>query len=364
MQQKFVYLDQAAAARPDPEVLKFYFSILPEAFVNQEAAHDAGYQLRRRLERAAESVAALAGDEFRVVWGNSGSELFNLLADSGAVAGKKVATSKLEHPALLANLTRCAAEVRFCRVDGVGRIITPLPEAEVLALHLVQSELGVRQDFETLIREFRSSVPGGTVFCDAIQAAGKMALPVAADLIAVSGHKFGAPGGAALLIRQTWRGARALEEFAHAYRHRDYRCGRPEPAVLLAMAHAADLCRHSHTQAWEKISRLNGLLRKGVAELDCRCTVPSESASPYILHLLLPGFQSGVLVRMLAAEGVMVAAGSACASETREPSAALTAIGLRRQEAFSGLRVSMGMDSSESDVKIFLDVLKRVLKNY
>ena len=94
------------------------------------------------------------------------------------------------------------------------------------------------------------------------------------------------------------------------------------------------------------------------------CTVPAEAASPFILHLTLPGVQSGVVVRMLSEEDVMVAAGSACASETRTPSAALTALGFSRELAYSGLRISFGFDTSPEDVKKMAEALKTVLKNY
>ena len=95
-----------------------------------------------------------------------------------------------------------------------------------------------------------------------------------------------------------------------------------------------------------------------------RCTVPPELASPYLLHLLLPGIQSGVMVRMLSAAGVMAAAGSACASESREPSAALRAIGLNRNDAYSGLRIGFGFDSTAEEAKKLVEALKDALKNY
>ena len=136
------------------------------------------------------------------------------------------------------------------------------------------------------------------------------------------------------------------------------------------MAFAATRRRAAREATLRRISELNAAARELLAGLPLPggarsfCTVPAEAASPFILHLMLPGVQSGVVVRMLSEEDVMVAAGSACASETRTPSAALTALGFSREQAYSGLRISFGFDTSPEDVKKMAEALKTVLKNY
>jgi len=79
---------------------------------------------------------------------------------------------------------------------------------------------------------------------------------------------------------------------------------------------------------------------------------------------MLPGIETGVLVRMLSEAGVLVAAGSACSSESGEPSAALLALGFRRNEAWSGLRVSIGPDTDAKDAEKFIEALRNVLQNW
>ena len=349
MDRKFYYFDNAASSMPDVRVLERYREFSAAEFANQEAAHSGGYALRKRLEKAAEELSvALCGEKRPVIWGNSGSELFNLLADSPAVAGNDVITSPLEHPALAANLNRTAKSVSLLPCSDTGKV--QIPDAGFLALHHVQSELGTIQDFPER---------KGVTFCDAIQSAGKLPLPHTPEIIAVSGHKFGAVGGAALLLRPDWKEAKKLLKFAHTYRHTLYRCGRPEVPQLLAMTEAAKLCAAEREERLRRISELNSLLRS-----EFNATIPENSASPYILHLNFPGFQSGVLVRMLSDEGFMVSAGSACASETDEPSAAMRAVGFSRKDAFSGLRISFGPQNTIEEAKKLKEVLPRVLKNY
>ena len=215
-----VYLDQAAAARPAPEAIEFYFARVRENYANQEAAHRLGHDARQQLDRAAEELSlALTGDPgWKVIWGGCGTELFNLFADSPLAAGKCAITSPLEHPALLAVLRRSAAELRLLRPDRCGRILPEeLPAGDLLALHQVQSELGTIQPIGPLAEAFRRNSPAGILFVDAIQGAAKLPFPREADIVAVSGRKFGAPGGgAALLIRPAFRGGKTLLEFAGA----------------------------------------------------------------------------------------------------------------------------------------------------
>ena len=140
--------------------------------------------------------------------------------------------------------------------------------------------------------------------------------------------------------------------------------------ALLALAFAAGLRATKQEEAARRIGELNAAVRRELENLPLhgggkiRCTVPPELASPYLLHLFLPGLQSGVLVRMLSAAGVMTAAGSACASESPDPSAALRAIGFDRNDAYSGLRIGFGFDSTPEEAKKLVEALKDALKNY
>ena len=102
---------------------------------------------------------------------------------------------------------------------------------------------------------------------------------------------------------------------------------------------------------------------------DCyQQTVPLESASPYILHLLLhcgkKYFQGAIVVRALSALGISIASGSACDSETREPSAVLRAMGIPADSAYTAIRISTGYRSTEDEIKYCVQKLKKTLEEY
>lgn len=374
-----LYFDSAAAWRVPVEVLDFHRTALEEEFANQEAAHSLGYRARKRLEAAQRELAeALIGSsEWRVVWGSSGTSLFRLLADSPLVTGKRVLSSKLEHPALTAQFKRTANEISFLAVDAQsGRLLLPgagetVPLFDVLALHQIQSELGVVQKLNEMIRQLRSAA-GRPFFAlaDSIQAAGKYELPRNADAIVISGHKFGAPGGAALLLAPDSTFTPVLMKFAERYRHTDYGCARPEPALMRTLSFAARLRSKTLQNDRAHVSKLQHLLRELLTGIPLpgggkiRPTVPEEHASSYILHLLLPGIDTGVLVRMLSERGIMVAAGSACTAESPLPSATLVALGIPRRDGHSGLRISLAPENTTAEIKKLAATIVDVLKNY
>lgn len=380
MADQDAYFDNAAAAVPERETLDFLTATALTCYPNQEAVHGQGYRVRKQLDSAGNKLAiALTGDASALtVWGGSGTELFNLLALAPLLRqGNVVAT--LEHPALLAALQRSGAELRRAPLLGngqvdleaLGRLVDR--NTALVTVHHVQSETGVAQDL-TAVRRMLVAAPQAIFFSDTIQSAGKLPLPWAEaglDLIAVSGHKLGVPGGAAFILRAGKDAAhRGLAEFFTRSRAGGYLSGRPDPAIMLTLAHVAQNCVARRALLLEKIIALNLKLRERLCQLELaekqkiRFTVPAASASPFILHMTLPGYEGAALVRMLAAAGVTVAAGSACSAESKLPSPALTAMNYSKKDAFSALRVSFWRNNSEADVRRLAEALEAVIKTY
>ena len=225
----------------------------------------------------------------------------------------------------------------------------------------MQSEIGAVQDTAQLC----SAYAGAVRFVDAAQSAGKLEL-AAADIAAVSGAKLGVPGGgAALLLNPKWSGAGKFADFAASYRRDDHLIGRVDPVLPPLLAFAATWHLENREREFARISELNRLLRDGILKIGGAFpTLEFEAASPYILHLTVPKHQGAVLMRMLASEGIMVSAGSACAAESKDPSPAMLALGASRETAYGGLRISMNHSTPDDAPEIFLAARKKVLQNY
>lgn len=373
-----IYFDHAAAEPVPAEILNCCGNFLKKYSGNIESAHAQGYALRKELEQLDQNLfdallPAAAPLNRAVFYGNNAAELFNaagyLLGGEQYIAW----SSDLDHPVMKKMLERSFGSVRKFALDKYG-VIRDFPAADpkvrLVVIPWVQSEIGVRQDVASLIRDLRKKVPDAVILLDAAQASfyrypADAPLP---DLMFVSGSKYGVPGGAALLACGT--NCEMLKKGFEKLRKEEYLTGRNnlfQSALMVAAVTANASLRAENLARTEAISGFlrrkldNQLLPNGKT---IRLTVPEEYSAGNILHLLLPGYQSGVLVRMFSAANIMVAAGSACQSETKEPSAVLTALGLSKNDAFSGLRLSFAGSNTLAEAEEFLRTLEMILKNY
>ena len=358
-----IYLDCAAAGRSDRETTAFYLAAMAEDYANQEALHTPAYNARQRLKASEkELISALlpGNEEYSVLWSTSATECFRILAEY--LSGTDTLTSTLEHPALTANFRRLTRMSQLA-CDRSGKLILPEIPGKFAAviLHHVQSETGNIQDLPQLFAAF----PDALKIADSVQSAGKLPLSPVPDIHIVSGVKFGAPGGAAILCRKSCAHCGKLEKHVKKMRSVDYVLSRVNVPLCRTMAFAASRCAEFSKADFELISELNTRLRKKLEELSIFPLLPPETpASPYIANFFLPGILAAVVVRALSERGIHCASGSACAAEAGGPSPALLALGRSRQDSYSGLRISFDRYSTAGDVDFLVSELKNVLKNY
>lgn len=361
-----LHCDQAAAMSVDEEVLAFHAQCCRLAGINQESVNPGGYEVRKALEGAGEElVRDLTGkDDFTVCWADSGTGIFNLLYHTGLLEEKRILTSRLEHPALNAVLKRSKSSLTFAPCGRSGILQSCEGEFDLAFLTAVQSELGTIQE----ISEFFKGLPPKCIrFLDAVQMAGKLPMEEAsshADLIAISGIKFGSPGGAALLVRKDTPWRNSFLKAVSAARHPAYTLPRVFPPAALSCACAVNKRKELLASSLENMKALNHFLRQELKSADLTFSVPEEKSSPYILHCYLPGKQGAVVVRQLGERGIMAGSGSACAAESDSGSPALRALGYSKKESFSGLRLSFGFDLTRQKTEFLAENLLSVLKNY
>lgn len=348
-------LDNAAACRPYPWAAELFAEKSLELFANQESAGDLGVKSAKAVELAGEQLASALAPGYGVLFCNTGTDA--LRAAAAALGTQKELhslTTKAEHPALLHALNDFT-NVQYSKIGKDGTIqLPPDVKADVFAVHHVNAETGIVQDAAALKKE----LPGETVFLlDTTQSVCKIPVPVGvADFLTVSGCKIGAPFGAALLYKKRF------EKQIRGLRLEKHGVGRCVPAGAIVLAECVSRGLGSLEERMAHAEKLQNLLRENLADLKVRFT--AEHGSPWITHLMLPGYQGGILVRMFQEKGITVAAGSACSSETPEPSAVLRAMGYSAAEAYSALRVSFFDDTTPEEVLFFANTLHELLKNY
>jgi len=195
----------------------------------------------------------------------------------------------------------------------------------------------------------------GAVFhCDAVQAAGKVALEagmIGADLVTLSAHKIGGPPGVgALVVTGGIDLAPQLRGGGQEHRRRAGTENLPGIAGFAAAAAAAELT------AYERVAALRDRLETEIAAIAPEAVVLGAAAPrlPDTSAIAMPGVAAETQVVALDLDGVMVSAGAACSSGKVGPSHVLAAMRVDPEIAASTIRVSLGWSTSEAEVGHFL----------
>ncbi len=360
-----IYFDHAAGMMPTDGLYQRYFDLVREFGTNSEAGHLLGRRSRQALIGCGERIVKMLDlpDAFGVLWFGGAAEAFRFVASTPLVRGRNVVTSCLEHPALRAALNDAAAKVDLLSCDQAGALRLPeTPEkAAFVAIHQLQSELGTMPDFARL----RAAYPDAVIAADTIQSIGKMALPREASICFCSGSKLGSPaGGAAVIFDRSHPALRDWEARRDAWRKEQYMIDKLHTPELFMIETALDLKLKQRKIEQFQIVPVNRFLREHCAELGAVPTIPADKAHFSICHFHFPGKQGAILVRMLSDAGIMCSAGSACASESDQPSPAMLALGFSREEAYSGLRLSFALTNKISEAERFIVVLGEALRRY
>ena len=366
-----VYLDHNATTPLDPRVAKAMAPWLSTRHGNPSSVHAFGREARAAVELAREQVAALVGGlPPEVVFTASGTEANNavLLSAFAGRDGGHLVISELEHPSIHAAADRLEGlgvdVTRLCPgADGVvdaGAVATALrPETRLACLMLANNELGTVQPVAEASAACRAR--GVPLLCDAVQAAGKLAVDagtLGADYLVVAAHKFNGPvGAAALWIRE---GAAFEPLILGGGQERRRRAGTENVAALVGFGGCAALASEELDDRIERLGRLRDGLEAGLGGIPkARLHCASSPRLPHTTHVAFPGLIGEELVVRLDLAGFAVSTGAACASGVVEPSRTLLAMGVEPTEALASIRISLGTTNDEAEIASFLPVLAR-----
>ena len=369
-----IYLDHNATTPLDPRVREEMLEVMTGESGNPSSVHAFGQAARERVEAARDRVSALlSARPPELVFTASGTEANNAVIFSCARrAGWRghLVISAFEHPSVVAAADRAEAEgMAVTRVppeaDGVvaaGAMLAALREdTRLVCLMLANNEVGTLQPVAEVAEGCRER--GVPVLCDAVQAVGKIDVDVnelGVDYLTLGAHKFYGPLGAAAL----WvRGGAELEPYlVGGGQERRRRAGTVNVPAVAGLGRAAELAAAELSHRSARTARLRDRFERAVSEAgDAVIHGRDAPRLPNTSHLAFTGIDAEALLIRLDLDGFAVSTGSACSAGAVEPSAALLAMGMSRDEALSSLRVSFGPTNSDEEVAAFLAVLERQL---
>ncbi len=369
-----IYLDNNATTQVDERVLAAMLPYLTELYGNPSSMHRFGGQVAKALQTAREQVADLIGAlPSEVIFTSCGTEGNNAAIRSALATfpdRKHIITTQVEHACVLnlcKTLEKQGYRVTYLSVDSQGMLDLMELEAAltgdtaVVSTMYANNETGVIFPVEQIGALVKSY--GALFHVDAVQAVGKIPINLqnsVIDLLTLSGHKFHAPKGVgALFVR---RGVRFRPLLIGGHQERNRRGGTENVAGIVGLGQAA-LLAQQHLAQMQSVQALRDHLEASVLRT-IPDTVVNGQGSPRLPNTTNIGFkyiEGEAILLMLDREGICASSGSACTSDSLEPSHVLRAMGLPYSILHGSIRFSLSRYTTEGEIETLLAVLPGIV---
>lgn len=345
---------------------------------NASSVHAEGRAARTAVEKARRHIAALVGAEpAHVIFASGATEAANHVLTPyfrmgrAPIAVGRLYVSAIEHPAVREGGRFSADHVTGIPVTRAGIIDlaaleTALAEhdrsagAPMVALMLVNNETGIIQPVAEAARLVHQA--GGLMIVDAVQAAGRIGIDIAAldaDFLFLSSHKIGGPKGVGALVS---RGEALMPAplIRGGGQEKGHRSGTENFHAIVGFGAAAQAALEHIEERSTALTTLRDELEAGILAAAADVIIHGQGVARVgnTCFFTLPGLKSETGQIAFDLEGVALSAGSACSSGKVGQSHVLSAMGF--DDEIGGLRISIGVDTTRDDIEAVLAAFTRI----
>lgn len=383
-----LYLDSAATAKPNKEVLEAVMPYLTDNFYNPSSIYSNGVRVRRAIDDARESIAGFINADTDEIFFTSGSSESNcwaiqgyLLAGVMDISTTSIVTTKIEHKSIMecvdamerfGNATYYC-DVTYLDVDKDGFVNMEQLESVFkdreepdyydifVSIQLANNEVGTIQNIKAISDVIHKY--GGVLHVDATQAFGQIPIDVKAmgiDMLSASAHKLeGGFKGVGLLYKKK---NIEIQPIIYGSQNDRQRGGTENVAGIVGFAKAVELA----SEEMEDKLALSVMRDYFISELTrngCKLNGTSVHRLPNNINVMLPeGIGSEELLYMLDLDDIQCSAGSACNSHSKKPSYVLKALGLTNEEAARSIRFTISSDITYEAIDYVMEKIVKIMK--
>ena len=373
-----IYLDHQATTPCHPSVIEAMEPWWREQWGNPSSRqHRLGLTAAAAISSARERLAGSLGIRAEELIFTSGATEANNLALLGHARARALTDGApghlisvaSEHHAVLDPLLQLKEEgfrITLLPPQGNGLIeVEQLeeaiqPDTQLLSVMVANNEIGVIQPIAELSAVCDSR--GITMHTDAAQAYGHLPLhaeELGCALISLSAHKFNGPKGIGALVVRAGTQLQPLQWGGG--QEQGLRAGTLPVPLIMGMAAAAELSMNDLEERQVRLQTLRDQLWQGLKDRNPTITL-NGALQPRLAHNLnitVPAISGSRLQRALRPQ-LACSSGSACSRG--EPSHVLQSIGRNRFEAESSLRLSLGRDTTTTDIDGAIEVITNAIQ--
>ena len=371
-----VYLDNNATTKVDEAVLQTMLPYFSEYYGNPFSLHLFGTETGKAVTEARQTIAdILKAKPSEIIFTASGSEADNLAIRGIAKAykhrGKHIITSTIEHPAVkntFIDLMEDGFEITMVPVDENGVMIIDefkkaLREDTILVsvMH-ANNEVGSFQPIEEIakITKERKII----LHVDAVQTMGKVEIypeKMGIDLLSFSGHKFHAPKGIGVLYKRD--GVRLARIITGGNQEGKRRPGTSNVPYIVGLAKALQMAVANMKEEWNREETLRDYFEDEVSKRIPEIKINGKGARrlPGTSSITFKYLEGESMLLNLSLKGIAVSSGSACSSDSLQPSHVLLAMGVPAEFAHGTLRFSLSKYTTKEEIDYTIESLVEII---
>lgn len=376
---KRIFMDYQSTTPMDPRVLESMMPYFTEKFGNCHSTdHEFGWEAIDAVEESRAKIARLINCNPKEIIFTSGATESNNTAIKGVVDFYKknhnhVIISTIEHKCVINTarylLGKKDIELSYISVKKNGiidlnelkKLITK--KTLLVSIIMISNEIGTIQPIAEIGKMCKEA---GVLFhTDAAQAFGKIPIDVNEmniDLMSISAHKIYGPKGIGALYVRSKPKIRITPLLHGGRQEKGMRSGTLPVPLVVGFGAAAEIAEKEMKEEHNKLSFLfNRFYNQIMQKIPCvLLNGDKKERFPGNINFSFTGVEAESL--MGAINNVAVSAGSACTSDSLEPSYVLRAIKVDENLIHTSLRFGMGRFTTKEDVDYVVELLEKAVE--
>jgi cysteine desulfurase len=367
------YFDHNATTAIDKKVLGVMMPYMEMQQGNPTSQHSFGRHARTAIEEAREQVAlAIHAHPSEVIFTSGGTEANNMIVHGAAIKEREstLVRSNIEHPCVARPMEAMKYQGWKQALLNVSQDGVVTKEAyknisaeniSLVSVMLANNETGAIQDM-ALLHDFAKEKKALS-HTDAVQAFGKIDVrfdELHIDAMTLSSHKIYGPQGVGALILNKRSDIEPL--IYGGGQEKNLRSGTENIAAIVGFGKACELISESMKATSTHTHELKKILEVHLKDLGAVIFSEKVARLNNTTFFAFKDIEGSTLLTALDKKGFAIASGSACSSVNKEPSHVLLAMGIDEDLARGALRISFGQKNSMTEVKDFVEVLKKELQ--
>ena len=362
-----IYLDNQATTPIDPEVMDAMLPFFHEKFGNASSIHHTyGIESKKAVERSRQVLAeSIKAKKREIIFTSGATEAINLAIKGVAGTFKKkhhMITQATEHSAVLdtfKSVEKKGWDISILPVNQNG-VVDPqnianaiTDETILVSIMHANNEIGTIQPIKQIGEICKEK--NVLFFVDACQSFGKLEINVKdmkIDLLASTAHKLYGPKGIGLLYICQKDPKISLEMQMDGGGHeRGYRSGTLPVPLIVGFSKAMEISVQKKESEYHSLGKLRNLLLNGIKSKhsDIILNGDSKNSLSHNLNLCFPNLEAETIIMKM--KGIACSAGSACSSNSLEPSHVIKALGHNNELAHSAIRFSVGRFTTQTEIE-------------